>query len=100
MNQNTSPRESLLKRVGALHQLLDSHFPAHRSKQGHLDIGRMAREMELAHETLYRCVRSNVVKVAVATKLLRFSRTAEGASPLYWEDLLPFVLPDYETFRA
>jgi hypothetical protein len=92
-------RPSLLKRVGKLYQLLERAFPGHRSKQDVLAIPQLADDLGYAHETLYRCVRRDRIKVEVARKLLEFSHQNQPASNhLYWQDLAPFVLPDYDRF--
>jgi hypothetical protein len=88
-------KESLIERVGALYKLLEAAFPTRRSKQGHLDIANLAKEMGYSHETLYRCVRSNVIKTTVALAIIRHSHADADGRKLYWEDLLPFILPAY-----
>lgn len=99
MTQAPAKKESLIERVGALYKLLEKHFPDHRSKQGHLDIAKLAKDMGYSHETLYRCVRRNVIKVPVALQIIQYSHdTVRPEHRLHWEDLLPFVLPDYEKF--
>lgn len=90
---------SLIERVGALYKLLDAAFPDHRSKQGHLDIAQLAREMGYSHETLYRCVRCNVIKAPVALTIIKFSHETVAGDPLFWDDLLPFVLPEFARYE-
>ncbi len=90
----------MIERVGALYKLLEAHFPDHRSKQGHLDIARLARDLGYSHETLYRAIRGNTMKPPVALRLLQFSaQLDEPLSPrLFWEDLAPFVLPKFHDY--
>lgn len=91
-------KESMIERVGALYKLLDRQFPEFRSKQGHLDVPGLARAMGFAHETLYRCVRKNDIKVYVALEILKFSHKTHPENPLYWQDLAPFVLPEFDEY--
>ena len=84
---------------GPLYDLLLERFPEHRSQQKVFDVPRLARDMGLAHETIYRCVRNDELKISVAHKLLELSRNLFPENPLFWDDLLPFVLPDYEALR-
>lgn len=93
-------KESLLERVGALYRLLESRFPEYRSKQGHLDIAKLALDNGYSHETVYRCVRRDIIKVPVAMRLIKFSHETPGALPIYWDDLVPYVLPGYSHYRA
>ncbi len=96
---SNEPRPSLIQRVGELYKLLERAFPEHRSKQDVLAIPALADDLGYAHETLYRCVRRDRIKVNVALKLLEFSHANQPASNrLYWQDLAPFVLPEYERF--
>lgn len=96
---NAPKKESLIERVGALYNLLKDRFPDFESVQGHLDVGRLAKAMGYSHETLYRCVRTNVIKVPVALQIIKFSQ--ENASdPLYWQDLMEFVLPEFKALSA
>lgn len=92
-------RNSLLQRVGTLYRLLEKSFPEHRSKQGVLAIPQLADDLGFASETLYRCCRRDRIKVQVAHRLLELSHKNQPASNrLYWQDLVPFVLPDYERY--
>jgi len=91
---------------GPLYDLLKTHFPDHRSPQGLLDIPRLARDMGFAHETIYRAVRGNaeagypdgMLKIPVALQIIRFSHENHPEEPIYWTDLLPFVLPFHDKF--
>lgn len=96
-SQDTRP--SLLQRVGKLYKLLEQAFPEHRSKQNVLAIPLLADDLGYAHETLYRCVRRDRIKTAVALKILEFShKTQPPSNRIYWHDLAPFVLPDFEKY--
>jgi hypothetical protein len=95
----TTPRPSLLQRVGDLYKVLERAFPDHRSKQNVLAIPQLADDLGYAHETLYRCVRSDRIKVEVARKLLKFNHENQPASNrIYWQDLAPFVLPEFDRY--
>ena len=96
---SSAPKETLLKRTGDLYELLMAYFPDHRSKQKVLDIPGLARDMGFAHETLYRCLRRNHMKIPVALTILKFSDENHPEMPLYWDDLLPFVLPSWQKYR-
>lgn len=89
-------RETILQRTGTFYALLETYFPDHRSRQGLLDIPRLARDLSFTNETLYRCARRDEIKVKAAHRLLRFSHENHPEQPLYWDDLTPFVLPDFE----
>lgn len=92
-------KPGLLQRVGELYKVLERAFPEHRSKQNVLAIPQLADDLGYAHETLYRCVRSDRVKVEVARKLLEFSHQNQpAANRIYWQDLAPFVLPEFDRF--
>ena len=101
-----TPKPGLIERTGKLYNLLTAHFPEHRSKQGVLDIPRLATDMGFAHETLYRCVRGDpakglphgAIRVPVALRIIKFSHERHPEMPLYWDDLAEFVLPHFEEF--
>lgn len=95
---DTGPRPSLLQRVGKLYALLEKSLPDHRSTQNVLAIPRLADDLGYSHETLYRCIRNDRMKVAVAKRLLEFSHENHPEDPIYWQDLAPFVLPDFDRF--
>lgn len=102
-----SSGDTIIARGGELYELLSDRFPAFRSKQGVLDIPRMAKEMEVSHETLYRAVRGQRAKgypngrltVEIAVRVLELSRTSKDAIPLYAEDLLPYLLPHFAFYK-
>ena len=83
---------------GALYDLLLEYFPDHRTVQKVFDIPGLAKDLGLAHETIYRCVRENRLKPGVAEKLLTFSRERHPEQALYWNDIARFVLPGFEEF--
>lgn len=91
---------------GKLYDLLALHFPDHRSAQGVFDIPKLAKDLGMANETLYRAVRGNpeqgypegMIKVAVALKLIEFSHENHPEQPLFWDDLREFVMPHYRKF--
>ncbi len=63
-----------------------------------MDIPRLCREMGFANETIYRCVRNDEMKPAVALRFLKFSCEVNPENPLYWQHLMPFALPEFETY--
>lgn len=85
---------------GPLYDLLETHFPDHRSKHKVFDIPGFARDMGYAHETIYKAVRQNEpLKMGVALSILKLSHENQGAKPLFWDDLLPHMLPEFETYQ-
>ncbi len=99
MMSSEENRPSLLRRVGELYKLLETAFPEHRSKQDVLAIPQLADDLGYAHETLYRCVRRDRIKVNVAHEILKYTHENQPRTrPLYWQDLAPFVLPEYDRF--
>lgn len=91
---------------GKLYDLLHLHFPDHRNAQGALNIPKLAKDMGFAHETIYRAVRGRpdqgfpegMLKVAVAEHIIRYSHENHPEQPIYWNDLIEFVLPHFEKF--
>jgi len=85
---------------GPFYDFLMHHFPEHRSQQNVFDVPGFAAEMGYAHETIYKAIRQREpLKIGVALSILKLSRTAKGATPIYWDDLISFILPEYEEFR-
>lgn len=82
------------------YDMLVKYFPDHRSAQKVFDIPRLAKDLDFAPETIYLCIRDNTLQTAVALKLLELSHEKHPEKPLMWEDLLPYVLPDYSKFSA
>jgi hypothetical protein len=95
-----SSTEGFLRREGKLYQLLCDRFPEHRSKQSVLDIPRLCVEMGFANETIYRCVRTNHMRVKVARRFLQFSHENYPETALVWDDLTPFILLDFDRYSA
>lgn len=92
-------RPSLLKRVGEVYKMLESAFPDYRSKQDVLAIPQLAKDLGYQNETLYRAVREDCIKLRVALRLLEHSHKNQPVSNrLYWQDLAPYVLPEYEKY--
>jgi hypothetical protein len=84
---------------GPLYDMLVEHFPAHRSKQNVFDIPGIARDMGYAHETIYKAVREREpLKIGVALNLLKLSHENQDSKPLFWDDLLPFILPEFDNY--
>lgn len=102
-----SSGDSLIQdRGGELYGLLLLKFPTHRSHQGLLNVPRLAKDAGLSHETGYRAVRGKKsegfpegkLTVSVAVALLELSRKLHPSDPLYAEDLVPFVIPNFEKY--
>lgn len=86
---------------GPLYDFLSARFPGYRSALNVFDIPRFAAEMGYAHETLYKAVRSGgLLKIGVALSVIQLSRETDESPDLHWEDLVPFILPEYDTYRA
>ncbi|WP_109389846.1 hypothetical protein [Salibaculum griseiflavum] len=81
-----------------LYHLMAEHFPAARTPNNAFDVVGFAKAIERAHVTIYNAFRADWVSVAVAEDIIRHSRKVEGATPLVWADLLPYVLPNYAKF--
>lgn len=43
-------------------------------------------------------MRTDVIKIGIALIVLKFSHEHYPMEPLYWDDLLPFILPEFEAF--
>lgn len=85
---------------GELHRLLVSTFPEHRTTQNVFDIPGFAGDLGYAHETLYKAVRQrDPLKLAVAFRIIKYSHTNQAATPLYWRDLVKFVLPGFAEYE-
>lgn len=95
---NADNRNQFLKRGGPLYEVLEGAFPDHRSVQKVFDVTKLAKDLGLSHETLYRAVRTDVIKAGIALKVLAFSHENYPMEPLYWDDLAPFVLPEFQKF--
>lgn len=99
MSSNTPPARSRVPySFGPLYDILVEYFPDHRSRQNVFDVPGLARDLGLSHETLYRCVRNSEIKPRVALAVLALSHDRHPEQSLYWEDLAPFVLPDFKKF--
>lgn len=83
---------------GPLYEVLQAAFPDHRSVQQVFDVTKLAKDLELSHETIYRAVRTDVITNVIALVVLKYSHEHYLMEPLYWEDLVPFILPQFETF--
>lgn len=84
---------------GPLYDFLSARFPEQRSKQNVFDIPGFAAELGYAHETLYKAVRQHApLKIGVALSILKLSRENQHATPIYWDDLIEYMLPEFETY--
>ena len=82
-----------------LYTLLEEHFPNHRGPQGGLDVTRLAGDMGLSHETLYRALRYDEIKTRAALLVIQLSHHLHPEMPLYWDNFTQFILPQYERYR-
>lgn len=91
---------------GKLYDLLEEHFPDHRSVQKVFNVPALAKDLDFTPETIYRAVRGDVeagfpegiLKVPTAHKIIKFSHANHPEQPLMWDDLLPFLLPEYDDY--
>jgi len=77
----------------ALYGLLEEHFPNHRGPQGGLDVTRLAGDMGLSHETLYRALRFDEIKTCAALLVIKLSHDLHAEMPLYRDDFTMFHPP-------
>lgn len=92
-------KPTIIRRDGELYNLLERAFPEYRSKQDLLAIPQIADEVGFRHETIYKAVRHNATTPNVALKLLELAHKNQPEAPrLHWEDLLRFVLPEFDTY--
>lgn len=82
----------------ALYTVLEEYFPDHRSVQNVLDVPGLAHDIGVSHETIYRALRYDHLKVGVALQMLGYSHDKHPEMPLYWENLVGFVLPMFKEF--
>ena len=92
----TANRRSVLQRTECLYVLLKFRLPGHKSRQGHLDVARLARELGLVRVPSYRSQRDDPLTTTIAVKLL--AHVEKDEIPLRGEDLLPFSLPGFQGF--
>lgn len=85
---------------GPLYDILQYRLPNVRTARGILDIPGLAKATGLSHEALYRACRNDSLRTNVALRLIRYSHETEGANAIFWEDLLPFMLPSYDRYSA
>ena len=91
-------RKSLIERSGDLYSLLLERFPEHRSKQNVLDVPGICRGILCSNEALYKCLRTDTVKTAFALRLLAYSHENHPETAIYWEDMVPFVMPEFDRY--
>lgn len=91
-------RKSFVERRGGLYNLLMDRLPTYRSKQNVLDIPAICRDMGCSNEALYKCLRNDQMRTGLAERLLTFSHENHPETAVYWEDLAPFVLPNFVRF--
>jgi hypothetical protein len=83
-----------------LYDLVSSKFPEHRTRQGILDIPRLAWELGFSNQTLHQSFKDNRLSLRVAQYLIRLSRESDTASVILREELFDFVLPEEIVYPA
>ncbi|MDF0603674.1 hypothetical protein P1J78_23390 [Psychromarinibacter sp. C21-152] len=78
-----------------LYDLLVEYFPDHRSKHGVFDVPTLAADLGKSHETIYKALLGDKLHLGVAHAILRLSHKRHPEMPLYWGDVIRFVLPEY-----
>ncbi len=97
MTKETTP-EARRAPYGELYDVLVRAFPEHRTVQGLFDIPRLAKDIGVSHETIYRAVRMDKLSVKVANRIITLSEDMEALGEveadrlLSREALLQFVL--------
>ncbi len=81
-----------------LYNLLMEYFPDHRTSGGFFDVPGFAKDLGLSHETVYRALRHDSLKIRVALEILRLSHDRHPEMPLYWENLIRFALPEFKQY--
>lgn len=79
--------------------LLEAGFPEFKPDSKDFQVTRFARSLDKSHETIYKALRTNRLREGVALDILRHSHKLHPESPLYWEDMLPFMLADWDLYR-
>ena len=87
---------------GDLYELLEKKFPDLRTGRDAFDVQGLASVLDYSGETLYKALREfQPLQISVALRLLEASADAaenHKITALCWEDLLPFVLPNYPAY--
>lgn len=73
---------------GPLYDLLMESFPGHRSRQGVLDVRRLAVDVGRSNEGVYKWLRENEITLDGARRLITLA-----AGRLTPEKFLPFLFP-------
>ncbi|WP_114285281.1 hypothetical protein [Candidatus Halocynthiibacter alkanivorans] len=85
---------------GPLYDLITYKFPEYRTRQGILDIPRLAWELGFSNQTMYRSFTDNRLSLRVAQYLIRLSRESDAANVILREELFDFVLPEEIVYPA
>jgi len=81
-----------------LYGVLAEYFPDHRSAQKVFNVPGFASDLGKSHETIYKALRSDRLHIGVALEVLKLSAERHPEMPIYWGDLIRFVLPDFLKF--
>lgn len=82
-----------------LYSVLAEYFPDHRTPYGVFDVPGFVSDLGKSHETIYKALRSDRLHLGVAHTILRFSRDRHPEMPLFWNDVIRFILPDFDELR-
>jgi len=85
---------------GPLYDFLAEVFPNHRSAKGLFDVPNFGKDLGYSHEAIYRSLRErDLLSQNVALKIMKLSRTDAAIRPIFWDDLIPYVVHSYKEFR-
>lgn len=84
---------------GDLYELLAEKFPDCRTDRQAFDVPAFSALLGYSNETVYKALREfQPLKITVALRMLETASENQGAKEMFWEDLLPFILPNYPEF--
>ena len=84
---------------GEFCDLLIEHFPEHKTPGGAFNVQAFAAALGYSSETVYKALRERgLLKTAVAHKMIAHSHENQSAVPLYWPDVVRFLLPDFAIY--
>jgi hypothetical protein len=96
---NATPRRD--HAFGDLYDLLFARFPHLKTDRNAFDVQAFAKIIGFANETVYKALREQgPLGTRVARRIILASRETKGAKPIYWCDLVEFILPDYALYAA
>lgn len=89
-----------------LYNLLVERLPGFVNENGNLKVTTLAKAVGVSHETAYKALRGLEKKgfpegrltAQMAVRLLELSRENNPGNRLYAQDLLPFLLPEFDRY--